>query len=165
MNNGNENILPMMSDEEREIELLSSKFECIKLAMNQDKTGFILKLSIHPNDAPEDLLRDPVGTRYLMVAVRIGDEGEAVASPSARDGIMAVNLAGQLARDSRFQSWLVQQELSDVISEPAAADVIRTHCGITSRKELKANTTARRKFYALRDEFANDLRQGIVPKG
>lgn len=164
MDNGNENI-PPTSDEEREIELLSSKFECIKLAMNQDKTGFILKLSIHPNDAPEDLLRDPVGTRYLIVAVRVGDEGDAIASPTVRDGIMAVNLAGQLARDSRFQMWLVQQELCDVISEPAAADVIRTYSGVASRKELKTNLVARRKFLALRDEFANDLRRGTIPKG
>jgi hypothetical protein len=133
--------------------------------MNKDKTGYILKLSIHPNDAPEDLLRDPVGTRYLIVAVRIGDEGEAVTSPTVRDGIMAVNLAGQLARDSRFQSWLVQQEMTDVISEPAAADAIRTHCGVVSRSDLRTNLAARRRFLALRDEFANDLRRGIIPKG
>jgi hypothetical protein len=155
----------MQDDEEREIELLSSKFEAVKIAMNQDKTGFILKLSVHPNDAPEDIMRDPVGTRYLVVAVRIGDEGEAIASPSLRDGIVAVNLAGQLARDSRFQTWLVQQELSDVISEAAAADAIRTHCGVVSRSDLKTNVAARRRFLALRDEFANDLRRGTVPKG
>jgi hypothetical protein len=78
---------------------------------------------------------------------------------------VAVNLAGQLARDSRFQTWLVQQELSDVISEAAAADAIRTHCGVVSRSDLKTNVAARRRFLALRDEFANDLRRGTVPKG
>jgi hypothetical protein len=154
-----------MNNEEREIDLLSSKFEAVQIAMNKDKTGYILKLSIHPNDAPEDLLRDPVGTRYLIVAVRIGEEGEAITSPTMRDGIMAVNLAGQLSRDTRFQNWLVQQELTDVISEPAAADAIRTHCGVVSRSDLRTNLPARRRFLALRDEFANDLRRGIVPKG
>ena len=153
------------SDEEREIELLSSKFEAVKIAMNQDKTGHILRLSIHPNDTPEDLMRDPVGTRYLVVVVRIGDEGEAIASPTIRDGIMAVNLAGQLCRDGRFQTWLVQQEMTDVMSEPAAADAIRTHCGVVSRSDLKTNIEARRRFLALRDEFADDLRRGTIPKG
>ena len=155
----------MSDEEEREIEELSSKFEAVKIAMNQDKNGHILKLSVHPNDTPEDMMRDPVGTRYLIVAVRIGDEGEAVASPSVRDGMMAVNLAGALSRDSRFQTWLVQHEMADIISEAAAADAIRTHCGVTSRSKLKNNAEARRRFLALRDEFANDLRRGTVPKG
>ena len=154
-----------MTDEEAEIADIASKFEAVKIAMTQDKNGHILKLAIHPNDTPEDLMRDPVGTRYMAVMVRIGDEGEAIASPTVREGIMVVNLAGALARDSRFQGWLVQQEMTDVISEPAAADAIRTHCGITSRSQLKSNVEARRRFLALRDEFANDLRRGIIPKG
>jgi hypothetical protein len=155
----------MSDDEDIEIADLASKFEAVKIAMTQDKNGHILKLAIHPNDTPEDMMRDPVGTRYLLVAVRIGEEGEATASPSVKDGIMAVNMAGALARDARFQTWLVQQEMADVISEPAAADAIRTHCGVTSRSSLKTNLQARRRFLALRDEFANDLRQGTVPKG
>jgi hypothetical protein len=157
-----------MNDDDRErqkLDELSSKFEAVKIAMQQDKTGHILRLSIHPNDTPEDIMRDPVGTRYLIVAVRIGDEGEAVASPSVRDGMMAVKLAAALSRDSRFQTWLVQQELSDVITEAAAADAIRTHCGVTSRSQLKTNAEARRRFLALRDDFANDLRRGTIPKG
>lgn len=154
-----------MTDEETEIADIASKFEGVKIAMTQDKNGHILKVAIHPNDTPEDIMRDPVGTRYMVVMVRIGDEGEAVASPTVRDGIMAVNLAGALARDSRFQNWCVQQEMSDVISEPAAADAIRTHCGITTRSSLKTDIPARRRFLALRDEFANDLRRGIIPKG
>ena len=152
-------------DEEREIAELSSKFEAVKIAMQQDKHGHILRLSIHPNDTPEDIMRDPVGTRYLVVAVRIGDEGEPIASPSVRDGLMAVKLAGALARDNRFQVWLVQQEMADVISETAAADVIRTHSGVRSRSDLKTDLAARRRFLALRDEFADHLRRGIIPKG
>lgn len=156
-----------MTDDEDddEIEKLSSQFECVKIAMTQDKNGHILKLSIHPNDTPEDIMRDPVGTRYLIVAVRIGDEGEAVASPSTREALMVVSMAGSLARDARFQTWLVQNEMADIMSEQAAADAIRTHSRIASRSELKTNAVARRRFLALRDEFANDLRRGTIPKG
>ena len=159
--------LPVNNDdkERKELDELSSKFEAVKIAMTQDRNGHVLKLSIHPNDTPEDIMRDPVGTRYLIVAVRIGDEGEAVASPSVRDGQMAVKLAAALSRDTRFQTWLVQQELSDVMTEAGAADAIRTHCGVTSRSQLKSNLEARRRFLALRDEFANDLRRGTIPKG
>lgn len=155
----------MSDDTEDDIEMLSSKFECIKIAMNQTKDGHILKLVIHPSDTPEDMMRDPVGTRYLMVAVRIGEEGEPVASPSVRDGMMAVSMAGALCRDTRFQSWLVQQELADAITETAAADAIRTHCRVASRSDLKTDLAARRRFLALRDEFAENLRRGTIPKG
>jgi hypothetical protein len=154
-----------VSEEEDEIAGLASKFEAVKIAMTQDKNGHVLKLSIHPSDTPEDILRDPVGTRYLIVAVRIGDDEQPVASPTSRDGSMAVKMAGALCGDARFQSWLVQIELADVISEPAAAEAVRTHCGVGSRSDLKMNAAARRRFLALRDEFAHALRRGTVPKG
>ena len=95
---------PDTEEDIREIEALSSRFEAVKIAMTQDKNGLVLKLSIHPNDAPEDMMRDPVGTRYLIVAVRIDDEDEPVASPSTREASMVVKIAGTLSRDERFQT-------------------------------------------------------------
>ena len=44
-------------------------FEAVKIAMNQDKNGLILKLAIHPSDAPQDLVVAPVGSRYMIAAV------------------------------------------------------------------------------------------------
>ena len=67
--------------DESDIVKMTSRFEAVQIAMNKDKTGYILKLSIHPNDAPEDLLRDPVGTRYMIVAVRMGDDDQPMPSP------------------------------------------------------------------------------------
>lgn len=151
--------------EDTDYDSLTTKFEAVKIAMVQSKAGHVLKLVMHPNDAPEDILRDPVGTRYLIVAVRIGDEDEPLTAPGTREGILAVAMSGSLARDPRFQTWLVQQEMADVMSEPAAADAIRTHCKITTRSLLRTDAKARRRFLALRDEFADDLRRGLIPKG
>lgn len=148
----------------REIEALSSKFEAVKIAMTQDKNGFVLKLVLHPNDAPEDLLRDPVGTRYLIVAVRMNDQDEPVVAPTAREASAVVKIAGALCRDERFQVWLVREELIDEISEKAASEFIRKHCGVNSRSDLRSNKTARDRFLALRDEFADNLRRGISPR-
>jgi len=146
------------TEEEREIESLSSKFEAVQISMTKDRNGFVLKLAVNRDDAPEDLLRDPVGQRYLIVAVRLNDQDEPVAGKAQEEGNFAVKTAAMLCADERFQVWLAEQQLVDEISEESAADWVRTHCGVTSRSELRTNATARRLFLALRAEFADYLR-------
>jgi hypothetical protein len=144
----------------KDYEELSSKFEAVKVSMNQDKNGHMLKLAVHPNDTPEDIMRDPVGTRYLVVLVRMNDEGEAVPSPSMEEGKKAIRLAGTLCSDDNFQQYLVHVEEADEMSEMAATVALRRMLNITSRKELMHNKEARAKLLGIRDEFANALRQG-----
>lgn len=143
-----------------DFEEMSSKFEAVKIAMNQDKNGHILKLSIHPNDTPEDIMRDPVGSRYLVVLVRMNDEGEPVASQSTEDGKKAVALAGALCGDENFQTWLVSTGDADEMSEMAATIALRKLLNITSRKELKVDAAARKRLLGIRDEFSHALRSG-----
>jgi len=47
--------------------LKTLQFEAIKVALKQDKTGYVLTLCMHPDEIPEDLLRDFVGSRYQVV--------------------------------------------------------------------------------------------------
>ena len=49
------------------------QFECVKVALKQDRTGFVLTVSIHPDEIPEELVRDFVGARYGVAMVRIQD--------------------------------------------------------------------------------------------
>jgi hypothetical protein len=147
------------SEEEQEIESLSSQFEAVQISMTKDRTGFILKLSVNREDAPEDLLRDPVGQRYLIVAVRLNDQDEPVAGKAQEEGNFAVKTAAMLCADSRFQEWLAQQGLIDDLSEQSAAEFVRDHCKIASRSELKHSPDARKRFLALRAEFADHLRR------
>ena len=54
----------------------TSQFEGVKVAIKQDKTGYVLTLSIHPDEIPDEVLRDFVGSRYQVVMVRLNtDEG------------------------------------------------------------------------------------------
>lgn len=147
-----------------EIEALSSKFEAVKVAMTHDKHGYIIKLSIQPDDMPEDMLRDHVGTRYLMVAVRTDGTGEPVASQQTRDGNTAIKIAAALCRDERFQMWLGQLGKIDDLSEEGAAVYIRSYCNVKSRSELKTSSKGRDRLLALRDEFADHLRRGQVSR-
>lgn len=135
-----------------------TQVEAVKIAMTQDKNGHILKLSIHPNDTPESIMRDPVGTRYMVVLVRMDDEGNVVASQSDEEGKKAVALAGTLCGDTNFQQWLIAVgEISD-LTEVAASSWLRGYLGVTSRRELKDNAEARKKLGGLRDEFVAAMR-------
>ena len=48
------------------------QFEGIKTSLRQTKDGYSLTLSVHPDDLPDDLMRDFVGSRYMVVMVQIG---------------------------------------------------------------------------------------------
>ncbi len=50
-------------------------FEAVKTSMTQDKNGTNIKLIIHPNDVPQDLHKDWIGSRYMVAMVKINDDG------------------------------------------------------------------------------------------
>ena len=141
-----------------ELDELATRIECVKVAMRQAKEGFVVSLALHPNDAPEEFLRDPVGQRYVAAFVRVNEQDEPVPDQKTAVGLMAVRKAAMLAGDPRFQGWLVQIGLADEASEEHAVMAIRKYCGVVSRKELKTNTLARNKFNGLIDEFDAMLR-------
>jgi hypothetical protein len=137
-----------------------TQFEAVKVAMSQSKDGHILKLACHPNDTPEAIMRDPVGTRYMIVLVRMDDEGKPVASQQDEEGRKAVALAGTLCADDHFQQWLTINNEIDEANEQAASIWLRKYLGLTSRKELKHDAAARKKLLGVRDEFTEALRKG-----
>lgn len=137
---------------------IHTQFEGVKVAMTQDKNGHILKLAIHPNDTPESIMRDPVGTRYMVVLVRLDDQGKPVAAPIDEEGKKAVMISGALCSDPNFQEWLVESGLADDMSEVAASTWLRKRLGITSRKELKTDKLARDRLTDVRSEFITWLR-------
>ena len=138
--------------------------EVVKIAMSQDKNGHILKLAIHPNDLPKDLVLDPLGSRYVMVLARLNDQDEVVQPKEKSEGDKAVDIAGLLCRNPRFAAWLADRGYSRDESQAAAADALREFCAVKSRAELATNEDARRKFNALKNEFELAVKKGEVPK-
>ena len=128
------------------------QFEAVKIAMKQDKTGLILTLNIHPDDAPERLLRDYVGARYQVVMVRLNGDDK----PMNRDVEYhrdPVRTAGILCRDKQFAQYLHEKE---EIFEAKEADVIewlKCELDISSRTELKDEPQKAKKFWAINEEF------------
>jgi len=128
------------------------QFEGVKVALKQDKTGYVLTLCMHPDEIPEELLRDFVGARYQVVMVRLsGDE-----TPMDRkefDGAKAIRVAGLLCRDPNFWEWLHEDTQIIEATEKEATDWLRDYLGVTSRSELKDNPPARERLEKLHKDF------------
>ena len=60
-------------EEEKKVEGVS--FEAVKTSMMQDKNGTNIRLTIHPNEVPQDLHKDWVGSRYMVVMVKVNEDG------------------------------------------------------------------------------------------
>ena len=60
-------------EEEKKVSNVS--FEAVKTSMIQDKNGTNIRLTIHPNDVPQDLHKDWVGSRYMVVMVKLNEDG------------------------------------------------------------------------------------------
>ena len=119
------------------------QFEAIKTALKQTKDGYSLALAIHPNEIPDDLMRDFVGARYMVVMVRIGDNEQPMDRTQEFPGDTAVKIAGMLCRDPEFWQWLYEKEWLFEKNEKACIEALSGILGIDSRKELKTNEGAR----------------------
>lgn len=116
------------------------------MALKQDRTGFVLTLSIHPDETPEELLRDFVGARYACVMVRIKDD------ETATHYTNRVMNAGILCRTKEFQ-YFVSHVYTFVADEASTANWMCDYCGIDSRSELNGNKEAMSKFDSVVQEF------------
>ena len=128
---------------------MALQFEARKVAMKQDRTGFVLTLCIHPDDLPEELMRDFVGARYACALVRIQDD------ESPTQYINRVQKAGMLCRNPMFQEFVAQRLVGHSVNEEQTDHALCKQCGITSRSELNGNTQAQEMFDAIVLDFEN----------
>ena len=136
-----------------DIKEVSYAFEAVKSALRQTKDGISVSLVIHPNDVPNPLLSDPVGSRYMVGMARLGDDDQPVESEEQREAKRDVTSAGALCRDTDFQKWLLDNGYCDEVSEDEACKALRILLGVVSRSEIKTNQEAQRKWRIIRNLF------------
>lgn len=129
------------------------QFEAVKTALKQTKDGYGLSLAVHPDDLPEDLMRDFVGSRYMVVMVRIGDNEQPVNREIEFPGDHAIKMAGMMCRDPEFWRWIFVRTGTKISSEKGCAEWLSDFLHIQSRKELKDNQEVREVFNKYRKEF------------
>jgi hypothetical protein len=132
----------------------TSQFEAVKVGIKQDNSGYILTLRIHPDDLPEEVMRDFVGSRYLTVMVRLNEEER----PMNREQELAkdmVRVSGMLCRDPQF--WAFLQESGNVIdkTEKEAMTWLKSYLKVESRAEISKSQLAVEKMLGIKQEFAS----------
>lgn len=126
----------------------TSQYEAVKVAMKQDATGYILTLRIHPDEVPEEILRDFVGARYQVVMVRLDQHDQ----PMARQPNY-VQLAGMLCKNKTFHEYLMDRGCIFDPTDTDATDWLRAELGIKSRKELERNQEAVKRLMTINQDF------------
>jgi len=112
------------------------QFEAVKLALKQDKNGYVLTLLMHPDEVPEEILRDFVGARYQVVAVRLNNDQTPYPRGAKEKPSGVVSAAGILCRNKRFWEWLMEIGEATEASEEQAVEAIHRMLGVKSRSEL-----------------------------
>lgn len=128
------------------------QFEAVKMAIKQDKNGYALTLSVHPDMIPEGLLRDFVGSRYQVVMVRINEDEQ----PMNRERELSrdyVRTAGILCRDKQFHQFLVDANQVFEATEEVVTDWLKKELGVKSRTEIPQNPTAVSRLLSIQQEF------------
>lgn len=129
------------------------QFEAVKVALKQDKTGYVLTLCLQPDEIPEELLRDWVGARYQVVMVRLNQHEEPMNRQDEFIGAQAVKRAGILTNDPEFLKFLAHFGHIAYNDVGLAIEWFREYLGIPSRAELKTNQAARLKLEQINMEF------------
>lgn len=128
------------------------QFEAVKMALKQDKNGYALTLSVHPDMVPEDLLRDFVGSRYQVVMVRLAEDER----PMNREQELSrdyVRMAAILCRDSQFQKFLVDSNEIFDADETLATDWLKNELDVKSRKDIQEKPQAQNRLMSIKQEF------------
>lgn len=128
-------------------------FEATKVALKQDKTGYILTLNIHPDDLDERILRDYVGARYQVVMVRLNGSEQPMDRQTEFEADKSIRIAGLLCRDPKFWKFLFDDSQIFEEDEETCTNWLRDYLGVQSRSELKTNEDARKRLDKIYREY------------
>jgi hypothetical protein len=129
------------------------QFEGVKVALKQDKTGYVLTLSMHPDDIPETLLRDFVGARYQVVMVRLDTHEDPIDRQEEFAADRAVRISGMVCRDPSFWEYLFSKGEISTKDYESATQWLRFYLELESRSQLKTNAMAQSKLDALYRDY------------
>lgn len=149
-----------------------------KISYRQSKDGIVVSFLVHHAEMPDKLAVADLGTSYMLALVEIDDNDQPKAAQEralapvpeplpAR--VAAVQRAGYLCKDKRFQQFLKEEfaggwKLFDGRSvtgmdEETAIKFVRWRCGVKSRSEIKDNTEAHARWQELDAAYQAWLRE------
>ena len=126
--------------------------EAIKISMNHTDDGLVLKMAVHPDDAPEKLLKSFNGSRYMVAMVKINDDETPELDFIDNEIKRLKSSCGALCRNRKFQEYILKDTELD-ISEENTVCVLKSKLKIKSRAEFSTNKQARNQFIQIREDF------------
>jgi len=107
--------------------------EVVKVAMTQDKSGYYLKLALHPSDDIAPLVNAHVGARFVAAFVEVDDSNQPVHKKKTNTQVMQ---AGMLTQQPDFREWFHASGYSSGTDEDSVLKGLYKMLGITSRSQL-----------------------------
>jgi hypothetical protein len=86
----------------------------------------------------------------------VDDHDRPVKGKDMEDGERAVQSAGMLCRNIKFQKWMMDNGYAFGTSEQECTEGLKAFCEVESRAELKDNRQARERFKELKERFENE---------
>jgi hypothetical protein len=108
---------------------------------------------MHPDDIPEDLLRDFVGARYQVVMVRLDTNEAPIDRQEEFAGDRALRIAGMLCRDPKFWEFLYSRSDISTKDYESATHWLRFYLELESRSQIKTNAVAQAQLDKLYREY------------
>lgn len=160
-------------------------FEAKLHGFRRTMDGVVISYVIHPEDVSPALALATLGTRYMVAFEAIGDDEKATPtpgpqaaggharaealSPERRSEIAALAAAARWKPRKQFTSLPLYQQAAirstdekfwewiNVTGENAAADYIREHCKVSSRREITENEKSGLRWAELERQFKAHL--------
>ena len=149
------------------------KFEGVKLGMSQSKDGHVFRLSVHPNDTPEDLMRHPVGARYMVALVRLDDHDQPMTpakqeapaeratsrnkNPEPWHTLKLSKRAAIMCGEPMFWEWANARmgvpSRFHIVNADEAAIWLRHRTAVDSRKEYDTDEAAGRRYLEIERSY------------
>lgn len=99
-----------------------------------------------------------MGSRYMVAMVKMDDEDKPIEPPEVTEGKRAVQMAGLLCKEPKFQNWLVQYGEAFEVSEKEASATIIEMLSINSRADLRTDSRARERFFDIVEHFKKGVK-------
>lgn len=98
------------------------------------------------------------GKRYTLMLIAINDQDEHMHADEPKPRRLS-SIAGALCENPDFRAWLSQEFGEAFPNAEAAAEFIRSTCGIKSRSELDTNTFAANLFREILADYDKAKRE------
>jgi hypothetical protein len=162
--------------------------EAKKHAYRQTQDGVVVSFVLHPQDIPDNLATAPLGTRYMIALVEVNDDETPKVQPISAPAIVADATASNGARawrtlslpqqagircnEEAFHKFLGEKIAPDADFDNCtpqaaielAASIVRHHCIVQSRGDIRPNHPSARLWRELDEKFQAWMREAeMVP--